>query len=298
MRCGCCQVNNTRICAEWTAHTDAIVKEAQILNIRRLQRESEQNLLIQRAAMDVFYSSLRVHSNAAPSDSSPLTSSAIPILPPLSEFRKLPAISLLMGSKDTSEHMSVEKAMQDADHPLMAIVRLEISRWVSTMKARLGAVLHAGSSLRRRNSTSNASPVNPKRENAYIALVDRPSVFFLCSLCASHRNQSAPYASGEGIWCGLTFEGVAQHECRGAWAAGGVEWSIEQFAPDWVAIAAVKEVLSKAGIDEDATDIKGKMAAIERRIRCETCEGKVIVPLKDIVRFPFRSVEHQHNLTR
>ena len=100
----------------------------------------------------------------------------------------------------------------------------------------------------------------------------------------------APYGSGEGVWRALTSEDVAQHTCRGGWANGGVVWSVEQFAPDWVAIGAMK-VLSKAGIDEDATDVKERMAAIGRRVRCETCEGKIILPLPDVVCFHFTICE-------
>ena len=65
----------------------------------------------------------------------------------------------------------------------------------------------------------------------------------------------------------------------------GLYGLVEQFVPDWVAIGAMKEVLSKAGIDEDATDVKERMAAIGRRVRCETCEDKIIVPLPDVVCF-------------
>lgn len=272
----------TRSRLEWGTHKDAVVKEAQMLNIRRLQRESERRLLAHRASMDVFYSFLRVQSNAEDPSSSSFTSATIPIIPPLSEFKKLDTIKLLMSSKDHAEHMNVEKAMHDAGSALGTIIRLEISRWVETMKAKLGALLDAGSSRQGVGST-----FTHKRDNIYMALVNRPSAFFLCSLCTSHRDESAPYASGERLWRALSFEDVVQHQCRGAWASGGVVWSVEHYAPDWVAVAAMKEVLSKAGIDEDAVDVKERMITIERRIRCETCEGKIIVPLKDIVRFQF-----------
>ena len=189
---------------------------------------------------------------------------------------------LLMKSKDYPDHLSVEKAMNDADSALGTTISQEIFQWVVTMKAKLGALLNADSSCQG-NSTNRT--VTSRHEDAYVALVNRPNAFFLCSLCASHHPESPPYASGEGIWRALTFKDVAQHACRGAWANGGVVWSVEQFAPDWVTIGAMKEVLSKAGIDEDATDVKERMTAIGRRVRCETCEGKIIVPLPDVVCF-------------
>lgn len=247
------------------------------MNIRRLQRESDREQLARRTLMEIFYKFLHVQSDAE----HPSSSSA-PVLPPLSEFKKLGSIALLMKSKDCPDHLSVEKAMNDADSALRTTISQEIFQWVVTMKAKLGALLNADSS-RQGNSTNRT--VTSRHQDAYVTLVNRPSAFFLCGLCASHHPESAPYASGEGVWRALTFKDVAQHACRGAWANGGVVWSVEQFAPDWVAIGAMKEVLSKAGIDEDATDVKERMAAIGRRVRCETCEGKIIVPLPDVVCF-------------
>ena len=65
MCCGCCDVNT--LCVEWAVHTDAIVEEAQILNIRQLQQESEQD----RATVNVFYIHLHVNSNTTPSSPRP-----------------------------------------------------------------------------------------------------------------------------------------------------------------------------------------------------------------------------------
>ena len=116
------------------------------MNIRRLQRESDREQLARRTLMEIFYKFLHVQSDAE----HPSSSSA-PVLPPLTEFKKLGSIALLMKSKDCPDRLSVEKAMNDADSALRTTISQEIFQWVvrssglcSTLTLRVKATLRIG----------------------------------------------------------------------------------------------------------------------------------------------------------
>lgn len=253
----------------------------------------------------------------------PAPTGSLPVIPPFSEFSHFSMVKLLTGDMAAKKELEFDKTMFDANETAGRMVRTEIAQWVDEVKLTLGKLLRMGppgpgngyglgngngagpstspssSSLPAALATTTLKDLSQldrdmsggdqkRRDQIRRTLVDRTSSLFLCRLCEFQAPQYSPHASGEGSWRALSLSAVVRHSCRGPWAKDGILWSINHFAPDWQAISALREVLEKAGIDEEVEDVrvvKEKMAAIERRVRCDSCEVKMVVPLKDIVSY-------------
>ncbi|KAF8320382.1 hypothetical protein DL93DRAFT_2152890 [Clavulina sp. PMI_390] len=244
----------------------------------------------------------------------------VPVIPPFSEFRQLSTVKLMTKDlKFLADKMGLSDSAWKADAPFGSIVRADMRQWAEAAKLTLGRLLKQGPpSAANRNTEIPAGNIDGKppafpphvtpgpsqyptsdKPNDLLrkALVDRPTGLFLCSLCEynhQHRHQqsSSTALSNDSerasAWRALSFPEVVRHVCNsGSWTKDGVEWNVAHFAPDWHAISVVKEVLREAKIDEDLEDVRvvrEKLGQLERKVKCESCKGNLVVPLKDLPR--------------
>jgi hypothetical protein len=201
------------------------------------------------------------------------------VLPNLAEFRRLPIINVLQSKTSTTTGVAgdLQKSQLVAE-----LLQDDLRKWRES--ARMALTLTLGFSNWKSASKTKLHPV------------DRLTARFRCKKCA--RNDHKVYEEE----C-LDFAGACAHVClqpnlkkrtRDRWTADQFEKddkvyillsSIVYFIhPMLQAINVISKVLELCGVNAEERESIQKVEALGSRIRCQSCESKITMTFRSLVR--------------
>jgi len=194
-----------------------------------------------------------------------------PVVPVLTEFRRLPIITALQD-RDDAPHLSdanrssstklaksrvLESELKHSEL-IGGMINSDIKKWTDTARVAFNSIL--------------GQPNWKSASTTFLHPAERVTARFVCTLCSKRPNKDTTVES-------LTFIEACAHHCPrcSTKSAGKQKWKADQFVPDKKAINVLSQAISLLGLKAERRETKDKVENVGPRFLCKSCDSPILM---------------------